>query len=89
MGRATLRKLGWDTRRFTILMPLPAWDHLQDWADSKNTTLADAAAVFIQMWIDHRRAFARVELTELGEQAADEPHVNAEDHKLGTGGAEW
>ena len=85
MGRATLRKLGWDTRRFTILMPLPAWDHLQDWADSKNTTLADAAAVFIQMWIDHRRAFARVELTELGEQAVAIHEVFAALHKLAPG----
>jgi len=89
MSRTTLRQLGFDVHRLRLLMRQSDWAYLQDWADSTDGTLSDAAALFIGMWCDELRSRERVTLTPLGEQVAEDEHVYAEDHKLGTGGAEW
>lgn len=89
MRRKVIRQLGFDVHRLRILMKQSDWAYLQNWADSKECTLGDAAAVFIGMHADHRRSLERYILTPLGEQVAEDEHVYLEDQKLGTGGAEW
>ena len=89
MTRKTLLELGWESRRLNILMPIKEWQKLEAYARRTDAELGVSIAVYAMMWVNHIQGLDRVSLTPEGEQVADGPHADLEDHKLGTGGAEW
>ena len=89
MSRRTLIELGWDARRFRILLRVKEWEWLEAYANSTTHQLPDLIGLFVSDGIRERQADERVDLTLEGEKAAAEPLTDLGRVKLGSGGTQW
>ena len=78
MSRKVLRELGWDARRFRLVLRLCDWDSLEMAAKARGTDWQNMVGLLIHFAILQQAATERVSLTPEGEAAlSDTPELGS------------